>query len=172
MSDAPNTPDPVVPESPAGQEPTKSAESVKDLPDWAQKLIKDTNAEAASHRVAKTEAMANARTQVEAEFAQRLTESASTIQGLEDKLTVTSLELEKLRATVTAKVPSEAALEFASILQGTTPEEIKSHAEAAKKLFGAVEGRDRPVDPTQGTGNPIPLNGDPVLDALTRALKR
>lgn len=48
----PNTPPapPAPPTQPAPSDPPPAAEKVEDLPDWAQKIIKDTRQEAASHR--------------------------------------------------------------------------------------------------------------------------
>ena len=169
MSDAPVTPDPAETTPVVTQEVTPPVDT--DLPDWAKQKISELNAEAAKHRVEKNAALATAKAQVEAEFKEQLTQAATEIQNLKDLLSVSNIEKLKLEAAVDAKVPSESAKDFASILQGTTPEEIKSHAEAAKKLFGNVEGKDRPVDPTQGTGSPLPLNGDPLLEAVRRAIR-
>lgn len=134
--------------APTGADPTR----VEDLPQWAQKLITDTRGEAARYRTEKNSAVeqakAEAKTEAETVVAQQL-------QELSDKHAVLTVDLDnanatvlKLTAAVEAEVPVTQLLDFASLLQGSTAEEIKESAEKAKRLLGPL--RTPAVDPTQG----------------------
>ena len=60
-------------------------------------------------------------------------------------------------------------------MKGDTPEELASHAEELKGLFTTEDSQKstrKATDPSQGTGNTTPLNGDPLLNALMSAVNR
>lgn len=169
MSDTPNT-DPAVTE---GQEsvPVSDAKTVEQLPDWARKLITDANAEAAKYRVEKNDALANAKNQLTADYESKLTEANNTIENLKDQIEAKDLDFLKVTVALDLDVPSKKAMKFASLLEGLTEDDIRSHAKEVKSLFGSFDTKDLPTDPTQGTGsNPLPLNGDPLLAAVKAAV--
>jgi len=77
----------------------------------------------------------------------------------------------KVTTALNLGVPSERVVQFASILKGGSEEEIRASAESAKELFGEVKKHQPATDPTQGSGGgPVPLNGDPILAALVKAV--
>lgn len=147
MSEAPATPPaPEAPPAPvtppaAGADPTR----VEDLPQWAQKLITDTRSEAAKHRTEKNSAVEQAKTEAKTEAEAAV---AKQLLELSEKHTTVSNDLLKIQAAVEAEVPVSQLLDFASLLQGTTAEEIKASAEKAKRLLGGT--KSPAVDPSQG----------------------
>jgi len=144
---------------------------VNSLPEWAQEKIREANREAAKYRVEKNDAVANATAALQAEFENKLSAAAEETRKAKEDLEARTLEYNKLLVALESRVPSDKALAFASALQGVTEDELKSHAKQLKSLFGNVDGKDLPIDPTQGTGsNPLPLNGDPLLAAVKAAV--
>lgn len=155
---------PVTPAAPAqGADPTR----VEDLPQWAQKLITDTRSEAARYRTEKNSVAEQAKADAETAVAQQ-------VQELSDKNTVLTADLDKANATVLkltaaveAEVPVAQLLDFASLLQGTTAEEIKASAEKAKRLLGPVKAPA--VDPSQGAVGGANPEATPGLGRLEYA---
>lgn len=144
--------------------------TVADLPQWAQDKIADANAEAAKYRVEKNDAVAAAKAEVEAEWQTKVTELETKVASTESEAGNSRTEVAKLKAALAAGIDSDKVLTFASLLQGDTEDELKSHADEVKALFTAsappADPKDPPVDPSQGSGNPLPLNGDPLLQAV------
>ena len=133
--------------------------------------VKSLRDEAAAARVAKKDAvdaavkLANEAHQ--AELAARDTAAAE----LQNELAAARLELEKYRIAVEAKVPSDKVAAFVNILQGSDSESIAESAKSALELAGGFSATKSAFDPTQGFGGkPLPLNGDPILDALKKAV--
>ena len=82
-------------------------------------------------------------------------------------------EVDKLKAAIEAGIANDKVLDFADLLKGDNPEELKSHADKLKSLFTNNEQKSEKqaaTDPTQGQGNSLPLNGDPLLNALKSKL--
>lgn len=153
-----------------GQAP--STETVDSLPEWAREKLTKANNEAAKYRNEKNDAVNTAKAALTAEFEQKLSEKDTAYTELQGQLSAKSLELLKLQVALDLDIPSKKAVKFAALLSGTNEDEIKASAADAKDLFGAVEVKDRPTDPSQGSGNQsIPLNGDPILEAITRAVR-
>lgn len=146
----------------------------KELPaDILRKLLKEANDEAAATRVKKNEAVEAAKTEVTTEFEAKLTESNTAHEATKVKLATSSHEYDKLVTAIEAGVPTDKVTAFASALQGSTPEELKAHAETLKTLFGVTASKNSAVDPTAGAGNTaLPLNGDPLLRALTNIVNK
>lgn len=138
------------------------------LPQWAREKLTKANNEAAKYRVQAKEAAE----QVKA--AEGLT---AQIAELSDAKAALAAELEsarvgnlKLQAALSVGIPGESATEFAELLKGETPEEIQTHAEKVKELFG-VKKSDRAVDPTQGLGGKTPVDVAPGMARLAHAYK-
>jgi hypothetical protein len=153
MPDEVTTTDPNVidvdpPAATPGQEPKTYSEN------YVQRL----RSEAARYRTEKTSAVDAAKEAVSNEW-------QSKVDGITADLGDSWIYAEKLHAAINAQVPAEKVLDFAAILQGSDPDSIKASAEKAKALFG-VPAKVTATDTTQGSGNTIPLNGDPLLAKL------
>ncbi|MBM4592062.1 hypothetical protein GS454_01380 [Rhodococcus hoagii] len=164
----PNTPDP----NAASQELGAQNESVDSLPEWARAAITKANNDAARYRTEKNDAVNAAKALLEPEYEAKLTGAQEAHEETKSQLAAKTVELLKLTTALDLEIPSKSAVKFAALLSGTTEDEIRSHAEEAKALFGGVSTSDRPTDRSQGSGNttPLPLNGDPLLDAVKRVV--
>ncbi|WP_280350351.1 hypothetical protein [Nocardia abscessus] len=167
MSDTPNTPDPAAPVT----APVQTPENVDSLPEWARNKLTEANHEAAKYRVEKNNAVTAAKAEVAAEFETKLADEQAKYGILEQNYAKQAAQLLALEVAIDAKVPHDKTKDFAALLKGETEDELRSHAETLKGLFGKTDTKDRPVDPTQGTGNTMPLNGDPILNALKETLR-
>jgi hypothetical protein len=78
------------------------------------------------------------------------------------------LELLKLKAVVSEGIPTEDILDVAALIQGSDEETISESVKRVKSLLDKAPARERPVDPSQGSGNVLPLNGDPLLETVKR----
>jgi hypothetical protein len=157
----------------AGQEPT----TVEQLPEWAQTQIRDLRSEAAGYRTQKNDAEARVRSAVEAEWQQKLAEASTAKEAAEAQLTSAQLEVKKLRAAFGAIAGEgsedliQRADKFAALIQGSTDEEITTHATELQSLFGSPKVRTPAVDRSPGGGDPaLALNGDPLTQSLKAAL--
>lgn len=139
------------------------------LPQWARDQITKANNEAAKYRVEKNDAVAAATAASQAEFETKIAaineSNAKTASDLEE----TRIQNIKLTAALTVGIPGESAAEFASLLKGTTQEEISTHAEKVKKLFGTQAPAQRAVDPSQGSGGEPTKQLAPGLPRLMSA---
>lgn len=134
----------------------------QELPEWAKTELAEARSEAARYRVEKNQAVEQAKADAEAAYT---TEKAE----LEGKLSKSESNLLRLRIAVGANVPADKIETFAERLQGETEDELRSDAEKLKSFFTAPEVQSTSqsaVDNTQGSGNTLPLNGDPLLNAL------
>jgi hypothetical protein len=138
--------------------------------EWYEGELRKVRAEAAKYRTAKNEAVDAAKAEVAAEWQAKLDAAEKAHGETRAQLSKSEVDLLKVRAALDADVPAKSALKFASLLQGTTEEEIKAHAEEVRGLFGAASGRVPAVDPSPTGAGAIPLNGDPLEDALKSAL--
>lgn len=172
MPDTTPTPNDAAAATPAAPAMTK----VEDLPDWAQKEITDTRAEAAKYRVEKNEAVDTAVAAAQVKFQEQLDAASNAKTEVESKLAGAILETSKLKAALGAGIPADKVVEFSDLLKGDTDEELKSHATELKKLFNVDPGKPSTVpavDPSQGSGNEsLPLNGDPLVRAVEAIVRR
>lgn len=141
------------------------------------KAVAEANAEAAKYRVEKKDAVEAAKQEVTESFNARIAELEAELSTKDTDTATARNDADRLRATIKAGIDTEKALDFAELLKGETEDELVSHAETLKGLFatdnpGAT--KQAPVDPSQGrTGkNVTPLNGDPILAAIERAVNR
>mgnify|MGYP003508607373 CR=1 FL=1 len=133
--------------------------------------VKSLREEAAAARVAKKDAVDAALKEANDKFQAELAAKDTAYTELQGEIAAARIELEKLYVTIDANVPSEKVRAFVGILQGTDTETIQASAKSAYELAGGFTTKSA-FDPTQGFGgrDPLPLNGDPILDALKRAV--
>ncbi|AWY03833.1 scaffolding protein [Gordonia phage Nedarya] len=165
MSDTTSTPD-------AAQTPEVKPEAKETGKTFDEAYVKQLRDEAAAARVAKNEAAATARKEVEAEFQAQLAQRDVAYAELQNQLGQAWIELEKVYTSLEAKVPSDKVRAFAGILTGEDKDSIAESAKTSFELFGGFETKSPAFDPTQGTGGrkDIPLNGDPILNAIKQAV--
>lgn len=147
---------------------------VADLPQWAQDEIKEVREEAAKYRTEKSSAVEAAKAEVESSWKVKVEELEGQLSATTQQIDSERTEVTKLKAALEAGIESEKVLSFASLLKGDTEDELKNHADEVKQLFASSEPttptRTPAVDPTQGSGNPLPLNGDPLLDSIKKVV--
>ena len=158
----------VTPDSTETQAVDKPLEQQPKLFDEA--YVKSLRDEAAAARVAKKDAVDAALKEANDKFQQELATKDTAYTELQNELAAARLELEKLYISIDSRVPSDKVRAFASLLQGSDSDSIKESAKAAYDLAGGFTTRSA-FDPTQGTGGrDIPLNGDPILEAIKKAV--
>lgn len=167
MSDA--APSESAPESTTVEkvEPTAAETKVYD-----EAYVKELRQEAAASRVAKKDAVEAAVRELKDAHQAELANRDTAYTELQNNLGSAWVELEKIKTSIEAKVPSDKVLQFVSILQGNDKDSIQESAKSALKLFGGFDNKSPAFDPTQGSGGrkDIPLNGDPILAAITKAV--
>jgi hypothetical protein len=124
--------------------------------------------EAAKYRTERNEAVANAKAELQSEFEAQLATKNTEFNELESQLSSRSVELLKYKSILQAGIPSEDVFAVADLVQGNDEETVSQSVERVKSLIGKNPSKDRPVDPSQGKGSVIPLNGDPLLETLKR----
>jgi hypothetical protein len=157
MSDETTTTDTAPAQEAAPKAETFSAEYVQQLRD-----------EAARYRTEKRSAAERAKAEAVKDYEGRIAEKDSAASLLQSELSDRTLELAKLKAVLGAGIASEDALKVAALVQGTDEDSISQSVQSVKSLIGRAPERDRPVDPSQGSGNYVPLNGDPILETVKR----
>jgi len=161
MSDTPTTPE--TPAAPAPEAPEKQETFSRDY-------VESLRAEAAKYRTEKKDAVDAAKAEVIRDYEGKLAEKDTAFTELKTKHSETSLELLKLKSILEAGIPSEDVLEVAALVQGTDDESVKGSVERVKALLGKSHVKDRLVDPSQGSGSHVPLNGDPIVNMFKSAL--
>ncbi|AER49854.1 scaffolding protein [Mycobacterium phage LHTSCC] len=139
---------------------------------FSREYVEELRRENAKARTSKNQAVEDAKAEVRKEYEAKLAEKDTAYTELQNQLGEAWIELEKVYTTIDAKVPSDRVRAFAAILQGSDKESISESAKSAKQLFGGMTGTVPAVDPTQGSGGGkhTPLNGDPILDAIKKAV--
>ncbi len=137
---------------------------------FSLEYVQQLRQEAASHRTSKNEAVEAAKTAAAAEFEAKLAAKDLAYTELQNQLGDAWIELEKFATAVEAKVPSDKVLAFVKVLQGTDKESITESAKSSLELFGPFDAKTPAFDPSQGLGGKptLALNGDPILEAITR----
>ncbi|AXH50385.1 scaffolding protein [Mycobacterium phage Ollie] len=165
MSDTPTTTD-----TPAatdqGQEPKVET--------FSREYVEGLRSEAARYRNEKKDAVEEAKTATRAEvvkeYEPQIAEKDSRISELEIDLSARALELLKIKAVLNAEIPSEDVLDVVTLIQGTDDDTVSESVKRVKALLGKAPAKSPAFDPTQGSGSHLPLNGNPLLDALKRAV--
>jgi hypothetical protein len=124
--------------------------------------------EAAKYRTEKNEAVAAAKAELAAKYDQALAAKDSEFEAVRNDMSAREIELVKLRTALQAGIPSSDVLDVVELVQGSDEESISESVARVKALIGKAPDRDRPVDPSQGSGNTLPLNGDPLLESLKK----
>lgn len=135
--------------------------------------VKSLRDEAAAARVAKKDAVEAAIKEANDKHQAELAERDTAYTELQNELTAARIELEKLYISLDAGVPSDKVRQFAGIIQGTDTESITASAKSAYELAGGFQTKSPAFDPTQGFGgrkDDMPLNGDPILNAIKAAV--
>lgn len=146
----------------------------EELPQWARDQITKANNQAAKYRTEKNEAVEAAKKEVEDSFASKIEELEAAGQKANEEVTASRHEVDRIKAALEAGIATDKVLSFADLLKGENPDELRSHAESLKELFGTNEAprTSKATDPSQGQGNThLPLNGDPLLEAVMRKIK-
>jgi chromosome segregation ATPase len=91
-----------------------------------------------------------------------------TVGELQSQLSERGLELLKLKAVLAEGIPAEDVLDVAALIQGDDEATVSDSVKRVKSLLDKAPTRERPVDPSQGSGNVLPLNGDPLLETVKR----
>lgn len=155
---------------------TQTTEQNDVLPDWAREKLTKANNEAAKYRNEKNEAVEAAKAEVTESFTSKVEALEAQIAERDAEANSARTEVERLKATIEAGIDHDKAYSFAELLKGESAEELKSHAEQLKELFTNEEApktNTPATDPSQGSsGKPLPLNGDPLLAAVTKAINR
>jgi hypothetical protein len=134
--------------------------------------VKSLRDEAAAARVAKKDAVDAAVKAANEAHQAELAAKDTAYAELQGELAAARIELEKLYISIDANVPSDKVRAFSSIIQGTDTESLQASAKAAYELAGGFPSKSPAIDPTQGFGgrDVLPLNGDPILEALKNAV--
>ncbi|QGH78712.1 scaffolding protein [Mycobacterium phage Miko] len=158
--------------TPAAQTPAvdKPLEAQPKLFDEA--YVKSLRDEAAAARVAKKDAVDAAVKELSDKHAAELAARDTAYTELQNELGKAWIELEKLQTAIDLKVPSDKVAAFVNILQGEDKESIQASAKSAYELAGGFNTKTPAFDPTQGFGGraELPLNGDPILEAIKKAV--
>jgi len=134
--------------------------------------VKSLRDEAAAARVAKKDAVDAALAAANEAHQAQLAERDTAYTELQGELEKARIELEKLYISIDAGVPSDKVRAFTALVQGSDTESITASAQAAYELAGGFSTKSPAFDPTQGFGgrDPLPLNGDPILNAIKAAV--
>jgi hypothetical protein len=163
MSDTDNTPSA---EDQAGAQEAHQAPEM-----FSKEYVQELRNEAARYRTQKNEAVEQTKAALEADFTSKLAEKDVAVTELQNQLGAAWVELEKVYTAIEAKIPSDKVRAFAAILQGNDKDSISESAKSAKELFGGLDSKSPAYDPTQGSGGGVlPLNGDPLLNALKKVV--
>lgn len=153
---AAETPPPSAPD--ANGPSTPAPDTVDSLPDWAQKLIRDTRQEAASHR-ARLKAQEDAQT----DAARKAAEEAGNFKALYEQTQAKLQEREAADAKAAELAARQEAAKAAGLdeamaarLQGATAEEWLADAKALAKHL-------KPAAPSTGATNPAASRGGASL---------
>lgn len=130
--------------------------------------VQGLRSEAAKYRTEKNEAVERAKAEVIKDYEAQLSDKESAFNQIQTDLSERSLELLKLKAIVSEGIATSDILDVLALVQGTDEATVSESVKRVKSLMGKAPERDRPTDPSQGTGNnePLPLNGDPLLKKI------
>lgn len=148
---------------------TENAAPAQEAPaeTFSREYVQELRNEAAKYRKEKTAAVEAARAEVK-EYESKLAQKDSSLSEMGSELSARSLELLKLKMVLNEGIPTEDVLDVVSLVQGTDEETVSESVKRVKSLIGKQPPADRPVDPSQGQGNHLPLNGDPLLETVKR----
>lgn len=99
------------------------------------------------------------------EIEPEVTQLRSAVESLTTRAQDAETDLRRLRAALGAGVPTEHASDIAGRLRGETDAELAADAKRLVSLM-RLDISELRHDPAQGKGGAMPLNGDPILDAV------
>lgn len=149
--------------APAQEAPKPAAPEV-----FSKEYVQELRNEAAKYRTEKNDAVERAKADVIKDYESKLSEKESAFNELQGELSARGLELLKLKAVVSAGIPSDDIMDVVTLVQGADEETVSESVKRVKSLIGKNPPKDRPVDPSQGSGSHLPLNGDPLLETVKR----
>ena len=125
-----------------------------------EKEASKLRAEAGRHRMEKKEAIANAvnaaRQEVQDELSDFQVQAQSNLNSVQ-----------KFEALIAAGVPVEIMPKAFALVSGHDPDSIAESVAAVIEVMSHTV-RDQAIDPLQGHGSQMPLNGDPILESLKK----
>jgi hypothetical protein len=149
---------------------TENAAPAQEAPaeTFSREYVQELRNEAAKYRTEKNNAVEAARAEVIKDYEAQLAQKDGSLSEMETEVSARSLELLKLKMVLNEGIPTEDVLDVVSLVQGADEETVSESVKRVKSLIGKKPPADRPVDPSQGTGNVLPLNGDPLLETVKR----
>lgn len=135
---------------------------------FSKEYVQELRNEAAKYRTEKNDAVERAKADVIKDYEVKLSDKEQAFSETQKELSERALELLKLKAVVSAGISSEDALDVVTLIQGSDEDSVSESVKRVKSLIGKAPEKDRPIDPSQGTGNQLPLNGDPLLETVRR----
>jgi len=147
---------------------TENAAPAQEAPaeTFSREYVQELRNEAAKYRTEKNTAVEAARAEVIKDYESKLAQKDGSLSEMESEVSARSLELLKLKMVLNEGIPTEDVLDVVSLVQGADEETVSESVKRVKSLIGKKPPADRPVDPSQGTGNVLPLNGDPLLEMV------
>jgi hypothetical protein len=147
---------------------TENAAPAQEAPaeTFSREYVQELRNEAAKYRTEKNNAVEAARAEVIKDYEAKLAQKDGSLSEMESEVSARSLELLKLKMVLNEGIPTEDVLDVVSLVQGADEETVSESVKRVKSLIGRKPPADRPVDPSQGTGNVLPLNGDPLLEMV------
>lgn len=127
-----------------------SKQDPSELPEWGRKAISEANAEAAKYRIKAQSAADEARAQAQADFDAKYKTVADEKSAITTERDQAATDLVKLKVALAAGVPGETAASFAELLKGNSEDELKTHAESLKNMFGVAGKSSAAVDLSHG----------------------
>lgn len=159
-------------ESPSADTVTTAGVQATPAPEtFSKDYVTELRNEAARYRTEKNSAVEAAKAAMAQEFQAQIADKDVAMTELQNQLGQAWIELEKVYTAIEARIPSEKVRAFASLLKGEDKDSILESAKSATELFGGTEQSFPAFDPTQGSGGqPLPLNGDPLLNMLKKVV--
>jgi hypothetical protein len=159
--------DTATPETPAAPAPVAPQQQETFSRDYVETL----RAEAAKYRTEKKDAVEAGKAEVIKDYEGKLAEKDTAHAELKAQFDTASLELLKIKSVLAAGIPHEDVMEVVALVQGSDEAAVTESVERVKSLLGKSPAKDRLVDLSQGKGNHMPLNGDPILNMIKAAVK-
>jgi hypothetical protein len=138
---------------------------------FSRDYVEALRTEAANYRTKAKTAGDEARASVIKEYEGKAAERDTKLSEIETNYAAASLDLLKLKSVLESGISTADVLEVVALVQGSDEESVKESVNRVKALLGKAPAKVSATDPTQGSGGgAIPLNGDPILNLLKRAV--
>lgn len=136
---------------------------------FSLEYVQQLRSEAAKYRQEKKQAAQAAAEQTAAEWQVKLDAAGDENAELNVKAATAELTILKYQAMIDAGIPTAVMSDVLNLVHGHDQESIADSVASAVKLMGHTV-REPAVDPYQGSGNALALNGDELENTLKRAL--